>query len=52
MGAPVATLVNGVEVMKNGQIAGKPDTGRFVAPFHNSSTDASDRRRKEYWRTH
>lgn len=31
-GMPVATLVNGVEVMREGQVIGKPGTGRFSPP--------------------
>lgn len=29
-GVPVLTLVNGVEVMRDGEVTGKPGTGRFV----------------------
>ena len=31
-GMPVATLVNGVEVMRDGQVTGKPGTGTFLKP--------------------
>jgi dihydroorotase-like cyclic amidohydrolase len=31
-GMPVATLVNGVEVMREGQVMGKPGTGKFSPP--------------------
>jgi allantoinase len=34
-GLPVATYVNGVEVMSNGEVSGKPGTGRFVKPCVN-----------------
>jgi allantoinase len=38
-GMPVATLVNGVEVMRDGEVVGKPSTGKFVTPIRDSSTD-------------
>jgi dihydroorotase-like cyclic amidohydrolase len=31
-GVPVMTIVNGVEVMRNGAVVGKPGTGSFVKP--------------------
>jgi dihydroorotase-like cyclic amidohydrolase len=31
-GLPVATYVNGVEVMSDGEVSGKPGTGKFVRP--------------------
>jgi len=31
-GIPIATLVNGVEVMRDGQVTGKPGTGTFLKP--------------------
>ncbi len=31
-GVPIATLVNGVEVMRDGQVVAKPGTGKFVKP--------------------
>lgn len=36
-GMPVATLVNGVEVMRDGQVVGKPGTGKFVTPIHHGT---------------
>jgi dihydroorotase-like cyclic amidohydrolase len=31
-GFPILTIVNGVEVMRDGEITGKPGTGQFVRP--------------------
>ena len=31
-GMPISTFVNGVEVMRDGEIIGKPTTGKFVRP--------------------
>jgi dihydroorotase-like cyclic amidohydrolase len=31
-GVPVMTIINGVEVMRNGAVVGKPGTGSFVKP--------------------
>jgi allantoinase len=42
-GTPVAAFVNGVEVMREGEVVGKPGTGRFVAPIHGSGIDANAR---------
>ena len=37
-GIPLLNMVNGVEVMREGSVTGKPGTGRFVMPSAKTST--------------
>ena len=41
-GMTVAALVSGVKVMRNGQVVGKPGTGSFVTPLHDSGANAGE----------